>query len=238
MALKPSLRITILLVLVAGALPLLAQRSLSAGWLADLKQADQNLRSQEWKQAGKRARRVAGEMVDNVGTGSEAAHSLAVAAAILAIAEAGLGHQEDAEWIWDSALNLDPGIAQTDVSGYGPAAADLRKRSLRSKEAKAEETPEEHKKEVEAPRIIHQTKPDYPEALRRLGVGGDVVVSAVIGTDGRPRQPLIVDAHGGGPALKYLALDTVRKWRFEPAKLNGQPVKVYYVLTINFHVRK
>lgn len=236
MPLKPSLRITILLVLVAGALPLLAQRSLSAWWLADLKQADQNLRSQEWKQAGKRARRVAVEMVDNVGTGSEAAHSLAVVTAILAIAEAGLGHQEDAEWLWDSALNLDSGIAQTDVSGYGPAAADLRKRSLRSKEAEDKVTAEH--KEVEAPRIIHQTKPDYPEALRRLGVGGDVAVSAIIGTDGRPRQPLIVDAHGGGPALKYLALDTVRKWRFEPAKLNGQPVKVYYVLTINFHVRK
>jgi TonB family protein len=231
--LKAHLRITTLFVLVAGILPLLAQDTLSARWLTVLKQADKNLRAQRWAEAGKQARRVADEMVDNVGTGSEAAHSLAVAAAVLAIAEAGLGHQEDAEWIWDSALNLDSGVAQTDVSAYGPAAAELRKRSLRP----AEKTSGDHG-DVEPPRIIHKTQPEYPEALRLLGVTGNVVVSSIIGTDGRPRQPLILDAHEGGPALKYAALDSLRQWRFEPARLDGKPKAVYYELTINFKQRK
>jgi Gram-negative bacterial TonB protein C-terminal len=29
-----------------------------------------------------------------------------------------------------------------------------------------------------------------------------------------------------------------RQWRFEPAKLEGKPVKVYYVLTINFTLKR
>jgi TonB family protein len=236
MPLKAHLRTTTLLLALTATAPLLAQSFLPARWRADLKQADKQLRAQQWQDAGKKARRVVNEMVDNVGTRIEAAHSLAVATAVVAIAEAGLGHTDEAEWLWDSALNLDPTIARADVSGYGPAAAELSKRSLRTKAKEEEGTLEEHK-EVEAPRIIHQTKPDYPEALRRLGVGGDVVVSVIIETDGRPRQPLIVDAHEGGPALKYLALDTLRQWRFEPAKLDGKPVRVYYVLTVNFRVR-
>jgi TonB family protein len=236
MPLKAHLRTAALLLALAATAPLLAQSLLPAHWKAELKQADRQLRAQQWQEAGKKAQRVADEMVDNVGTRSEAAHSLAVATAVVALAEAGLGHREDAEWLWDSALNLDPSISQTDVAGYGPAAAELRKRSLRSK-AKEDETTLEHKG-VEAPRVIYKTKPNYPEALRRLGVAGDVAVSVIIGTDGRQRQPLIVDAHAGGPALKYLALDTLRQWRFEPAKLVGQPVQVYYVLTINFKVKK
>jgi protein TonB len=236
MPLKAHLRTAALLLALAATAPLLAQNLLPAHWKAELKQADKQLRAQQWQEAGKKAQRVANEMVNNVGTRIEAAHSLAVATALVALAEAGLGHQEDAEWLWDSALNLDPSIAQTDVAGYGPAAAELRKRSLRSK-AKEDETTLEQK-DVEAPRVIYKTKPNYPEALRRLGVAGDVAVSVIIGTGGRQRQPLIVDAHAGGPALKYLALDTLRQWRFEPAKLDGQPVKVYYVLTINFKVKK
>lgn len=238
MPLKAHLRTAALLLALAATAPLLAQSLLPARWRADLKQADKKLRAQQWQDAGKKAQRVANEMVDNVGTGIEAAHSLAVATAILAIAEAGLGHPDEAEWLWDSALNLDPSIARTDVSGYGPAAAELRKRSLRTAEPAELRHGDKNIEGVERPLIVHQTQPDYPEAMRRLGVGGAVVISSIIGTDGRPRQPLVLDTQGGGPALKYVALDTLRQWRFEPAKQGGKPVAVAYVVTVNFKVRK
>jgi TonB family protein len=33
------------------------------------------------------------------------------------------------------------------------------------------------------------------------------------------------------------ALDAVRKWKFKPGTLNGQPVPVYYNLTVNFRLQ-
>jgi len=37
--------------------------------------------------------------------------------------------------------------------------------------------------------------------------------------------------------LDKAAVDAVQRWRFKPAMLAGKPVKVYYVLTVNFQVQ-
>jgi TonB family protein len=249
MASKLHPRIVISVLVLASALPLLAQTRLIDKWLGGLKETDQYLRTQQWEKAAKRGRQAGADIVDHAGTGASPAYSLAVAAVFRAIAEAGLGHQDDAEWLWDSALNLFPDVAKTSLEPYGPAAAELRKRTLRpvgldndpglrlvGKAGEVVVNPSG--KNIEHPRIVHQTKPEYPTALRLLEAGGAVVVSSIIGTDGRPRQPVVLDAKGGGPALRYVALDTLRQWRFEPAKLDGKPVAVFYVLTVNFKVSK
>lgn len=250
MPLKFGSRLTIPVFFLASVLPLLSQgQPLVDKWLAGLRETDQKLRAQQWEAAAKRGRQAGDEIVDLAGTGESPAYSLAVAAVFRAIAEAGLGHQEDAEWLWDSALNLFPDIAKTSVAPYGPAAAELRKRTLRTvgfdgdpalrpEAGEGEVVLNPKGRNIEPPRIARQPRPDYPKALRLLEAGGAVAVSSVIGSDGRPRQPVVLDAHGGGPALKYVALDTLRQWRFEPAKQDGKPVAVYYVLTVNFAVKK
>ena len=250
MPLKSGSRLMIPVLFLASALPLLSQaQPLVDKWLAGLRETDQKLRAQQWEAAAKRGRQAGEEIVDLAGTGESPAYSLAVAAVFRAIAEAGLGHQDDAEWLWDSALNLFPDIAKTSVAPYGPAAAELRKRTLRT--VGADGNPalrpaggeggvplDARGKDIEPPRIVRQPRPDYPKALRLLEAGGAIVISSIIGSDGRPRQPVVLNAHGGGPALKYVALDTLRQWRFEPAKLDGKPVAVYYVITVNFQVKK
>jgi len=37
--------------------------------------------------------------------------------------------------------------------------------------------------------------------------------------------------------LDRAAVEAVQKWKFKPATLEGRPVKVYYVLTVNFQVQ-
>jgi hypothetical protein len=37
--------------------------------------------------------------------------------------------------------------------------------------------------------------------------------------------------------LTESAVESVRRWVFSPATLDGRPVKVYYVLTVNFSVQ-
>jgi TonB family protein len=246
MPLKSQSRLMIPLLLLS-VLPLFSQgQPLKDKWFAALKDTDQKLRTQQWEAAAKRGRQAGEEIVDLAGTGESPAYSLAVVAVFRAIAEAELGHQDDAEWFWDSALNLFPDIAKTDVSPYGKKALELRRRTLRvfdkgkipeelrtaGKEGEKVVNPDE--KNVERPRIVHQTRPEYPKALQLLGAEGWVIVASVIGEDGRPRQPVIVDAKGGGAGMRYVAMDTLRQWRFEPAKLDGKPVAVNYVLSVNF----
>jgi TonB family protein len=218
-------------------------------WLAALKETDQMLRAHQWEAAAKQGRKAGEEIVDLAGAGDSPAYSLAVVDVFRAIAEAELGHQEDAEWLWESALNLFPDVAKTDLSPYGKKALELRRLTLRDPNRKmerqlldrmqgkdGEEVFSPADESMEPPRIVHEARPDYPKALRLLLSQGKVVVSSVIGKDGRPRQPVIVDSQGGGASMRYVALDTVRQWRFEPAKRDGQPVAVYYVLTINFKI--
>jgi TonB family protein len=213
-------------------------------WLAGLQETDQKLKAHQWEAAAKRGRQAGEQIVDLAGTGESPAYSLAVADVFRAIAEAELGQQAEAEWLWDSALNLFPDVAKTNLAPYGEKALGLRQRTLRilDKQGKPADPGKDGEKpafdfadkNVERPRIVHQTPLEYPKALQLLGVEGWVIVASVIGEDGRPRQPVILDAKGGGASTRYLALDTLRQWRFEPAKVAGKPVAVSYVLTVNF----
>jgi TonB family protein len=38
--------------------------------------------------------------------------------------------------------------------------------------------------------------------------------------------------------LDQSAMDAVKTWRFKPATLHGQPVKVYFNLTVNFTLQR
>jgi TonB family protein len=235
----PSLLSALALLLLAPSL--LAQSQVSQEWLAELKETDQLLHDHQWQKAEKQGRSAGSDIVNSAGTGEGAAYSLAVISTFRAIAEAGLGHQEDAEWFWDMALDLSPDVAKTNIAVYGPAAVELSKRTLRIVDPKGDLRPRivgPDGQPVEHPRIVHQTKPEYPKSLGLLHAEGGVVISTIVGVDGRTRRPVILDAHGAGPALEYAALDSVRQWRFEPAKLDGKPVAVSYVITVNFEVRK
>lgn len=245
MAPKAFSRIAIPLLLLACALPALADGP-AGKWRAALKEVDQKLRAQQWEEAGEQARKVARMIVEGAGTGEGASYSLAVVSAFQAIAEAGQGHEDEADWYWTTALNLYPEISKTDLKPYGPAASGLKARQVRftdtgsKKPAIPEDgtVPQELAKDVERPKVLRQVKPEFPEGLREMRVAGDIKVETILGEDGVPRHPLVLTLGNKMPAMKYVVLDSLREWRFEPARLEGKPVKVYYVITVNFSLRR
>lgn len=86
--------------------------------------------------------------------------------------------------------------------------------------------------DVRAPERIYSPQPKYTEIARKARIQGIVIVQATIDKGGN-----VVDAKilkGLPMGLDQEALATIRKWKFEPATLNGKPVAVYYNLTINF----
>jgi protein TonB len=77
-------------------------------------------------------------------------------------------------------------------------------------------------------------QPVYPELAQRAGVGGVVVLEAVIAEDGSVRDVRVLTPK---PLLEGAAIDAVRQWRFTPPLLNGVPVAVVMTVTVMFELR-
>jgi TonB family protein len=73
--------------------------------------------------------------------------------------------------------------------------------------------------------------PACPEAARAMGMGGTVVLDAVIGRDGRV---LSLSFREGDPVFAESAMQTVRHWEYRPTKLNGVPIEVATEIELNF----
>lgn len=79
--------------------------------------------------------------------------------------------------------------------------------------------------------LIHQVKPTYPPLARQARIQGSVVLQAVIAKDGTIQGLKVVSGH---PMLTGSAVEAVKQWRYKPYFLNGEPVEVETVVTVNF----
>jgi TonB family protein len=174
---------------------------------------------------------------------------------LAALADAGLGDESLALCRWDVAQNLDPQFAKADFSNFGEAGALLGRHlgtgpakglteaeSARLKSARmtdAEKAGAEHlgpDSKVTKPEIVFKTPPEYTLAARKEKLEGKVVVESIIDKDGHIVHARLLQTQPKG--LGLAALDAMCNWRFKPSTLNGEPVKVYYVLTVNFTIEK
>lgn len=85
---------------------------------------------------------------------------------------------------------------------------------------------------IKAPKVVNRVNPAYPEEAKAARAEGVVVLRTLIGMDGGVDDVEIVQGQPHG--LSEAAIQAVRQWRFEPALLEGKPVKVVFMLTINF----
>jgi TonB family protein len=87
---------------------------------------------------------------------------------------------------------------------------------------------------VSVPRATYNPDPEYSEQARKAKYQGTVVLWAIIGSDGRPRELRVQRSLGMG--LDEKAIEAVRRWRFEPAMKDGQPVAVHINIEVDFHL--
>ena len=131
-----------------------------------------------------------------------------------------------------------PGIGDGGIDGPpGPGAwipgADPGGKPL---EIKKPEPPEHksplHRSEgVMAAALIYKVQPRYPTIALAMHLAGTVYLRAIIATDGTVRQLEVIS---GNPILANPALQAVRQWRYQPTRLNGEPVEVETFITVNF----
>jgi TonB family protein len=77
--------------------------------------------------------------------------------------------------------------------------------------------------------------PQYPPEAQAAGITGSVVAEVTIDTSGNVTAARVVNSI---PMLDEAALQAVRNWRFAPTLVNGQPVPVRMVLTVNFTTKR
>jgi periplasmic protein TonB len=87
---------------------------------------------------------------------------------------------------------------------------------------------------VTAPVAKFTPEPDFSEEARKAKYQGTVVLGAIIGPDGRPRNIRVIRSLGMG--LDEKAIERVRTWLFEPGKKNGTPVAVTMNLEVDFRL--
>ena len=84
---------------------------------------------------------------------------------------------------------------------------------------------------VKEPRLLSRVMPEYPLVAKEAGIQGDVVVKTTIDAKGNVANAQIVS---GPQMLRGPALAALRRWKYEPSTLNGQPIAVQMLVTIKF----
>jgi len=89
---------------------------------------------------------------------------------------------------------------------------------------------------IKEPRVVKKVEPYYPEAARKNGVSGDVIVEIYVDQQGVPHAPTVVSMTPGCEELAASAVETVLRWRFEPARLDGEAVPIYFRVNVSYQL--
>ena len=76
----------------------------------------------------------------------------------------------------------------------------------------------------------------YPLAARRMGIQGRVVLNVEILADGVAGQ-INVQQSSGHEMLDSAALESIKSWRFVPARRAGQPFTKWFTIPITFSLK-
>jgi protein TonB len=79
--------------------------------------------------------------------------------------------------------------------------------------------------------VTHRVDPDYPAAARPASLQGVIVLDVIVGRDG---SVVNVHALNGPEILAQSAMDALRWWRFQPYRVDGQPVVVETTVAVEF----
>ncbi|MBB4635454.1 energy transducer TonB [Longimicrobium terrae] len=84
--------------------------------------------------------------------------------------------------------------------------------------------------------VVEAMKNTYPPVLNGAGIGGRVVVSLVVGTDGVPADLEVVSTDH--PLFNEPTLAAMRLLRFAPAQTDGHPVRVRVRIPLEWRVEE
>jgi len=84
---------------------------------------------------------------------------------------------------------------------------------------------------------LNNPRPPYPLVARRMGYQGKVVLNVEVLAEGRAGE-VKLQSSSGFDILDKAALQTVKTWKFSPAKRFGQPITQWFLVPIKFSLEE
>jgi len=90
--------------------------------------------------------------------------------------------------------------------------------------------------EIKPPRLIKKVDPVYPEEARRERIEGVVILEATTDKEGNVINIRVLRSKD--PLLDQAAMDAVRKWKYQPFYINGEPKGLIFTVTVRFRLKE
>jgi hypothetical protein len=146
-----------------------------------------------------------------------------------ALAHFHLGNAPAATWDWQVALNFAPDVAEETIIDFPEAAERLIQIGL-----PRFRPPEDPDPSVKRPGS--QAMVPHHQLIRedRAAVPWNVCIQMIVGADGVPHSPRVMEAVGLEADRMYSTLEAIRQSRYSPATSAGKPVD--YPMTLHLEV--
>jgi TonB family protein len=123
------------------------------------------------------------------------------------------------------------------VTPIGGQSSSTPPTSTNTPPAKDDKAPPAGSAHVGMPACTYMPNPPYTQDAKDSKIEGSVLVSGIVGLDGKITNMRVIKALGHG--LDESALDALKKWKCTPAKgTQGKPVPTIVTFQINFRLRK
>ena len=84
------------------------------------------------------------------------------------------------------------------------------------------------------PKLITSVASAYPAAAKAAHAQGDVLIDALIDNTGKVVATKVIS---GSPLLQQAAVDSLRFWKYEPARLNGEAIPIHIRVNVSFRLQ-
>ncbi len=209
-------------------------------WALRLKKDDERLRAGEWDKPRRDLDRMIPEMLAGIEIDASTASTLGLALTFRALAGAGGGDAVAGRWDWLAAQALQPDLNEVSLDPYGAAKKPLepfRRGADGSVSAHALREigvpPGDPLPEQTPPRKIAGEEARYPRSLKPTCAKGTARIVVAVDASGRPAYPRWLDATGD-PLMALALFESVRSWKFEPARRAGIAVPADLVIERTF----
>jgi TonB family protein len=86
---------------------------------------------------------------------------------------------------------------------------------------------------VMAANLVSASPPSYPKLASLTHMQGEVVMQAIISKDGTVQNLHVIQGHH---LLRGAAKNAVRTWQYHPYLVNGKPVEVATIVSVDFNL--
>lgn len=87
---------------------------------------------------------------------------------------------------------------------------------------------------VTPPIATYNPEPNYSKEAKKKHYQGTLILKTIVAPDGKAHDITVARSLGYG--LDEEAIKAVKKWRFQPATKDGQPVAMSVAIEVSFHL--